>query len=299
MLMGQKYDEFMVSEFDTLDVHRGDFDTAKRRLLIAKWADEVYIQLEAEREAAERAQERDPVNNPGSLFYRAFLSTGCMVDCDLDADGKNDRAQIRPHRSINDDPALLNKLHANILPPTSMEGTLHELDEEEAKKWVFQIDEDGHVAESDEEDIDDEPPEGDSCVCEKKCTCEKEPLPDDVCECEDECKCNAEWEFVVPENERDLIKKAAAAVVDEELRDWGLARRLTMQMGLREDTFMEVEVAEGKRKRRTRVPVNQPVLKSRQKKKQRGSPSTKQGKGRVEAKSRKTKKKGNSGKDIA
>jgi len=257
---GKKYDDFMVEEFNTLDTQRGDFNAAKRRLLLAQWASEVYTQLEAEREAAERAQLLDPQNNHGSLlnFYRAFVSTGCMVD--TKPGGTND-FMIRPHRSINDDPALLNKLHSNIIKPEDMEDTKHNLDVEDAKKWTFLIGDDGAIV--DPEDPDDEPPFDDSCECEGKCACEKEPLPDDfVCECEGDCECSAEWELEVPEDERALIKKAAAAVVDEELRDWNLARRMALQSGYQEPSFVEVAVGEGKRPRKTRVAQNQLVRKS-------------------------------------
>jgi hypothetical protein len=109
LLLGQKYDEFMVTEFDALPA--GAFTAAKRRTLLVKWTGEVYDQLEAERQKAESARVKDPTL-PASLFHRAFVSTGCMVGCDFTTDGSEDAKLIRPHRTVEGE--LLRKLHSQI-----------------------------------------------------------------------------------------------------------------------------------------------------------------------------------------
>ena len=196
--------------------------------------------METQREKAEAAQAAD-LTQPGSLFYRAFVSTGCMVDCDLEVDGAKDRATIKPHREITDDPKLFADLHARIYPPSSFQGAPVTEDEDE-KKWIFEIDDEGHIV--DDEDYDDEPVDEEGCECDEgMCTCAKEPDPTSVCECEGECVCDAEWELEIPEDERDLIERASGAVSLEDVRDWGFAKRLAFSQGFKEDYFVKTGVS--------------------------------------------------------
>jgi hypothetical protein len=92
--MGEKYDNWMAT------VGRGltSIPVMKRRILLVKWAGEVYRELEAERKKREAAVEEDSTADP-SLFYRAFLRPGMLVVPHNTEGGPSDK-DIRPHADI-------------------------------------------------------------------------------------------------------------------------------------------------------------------------------------------------------
>jgi hypothetical protein len=86
--MGVLYDEWMQDRSGPFNLTVG---AAERRVLMTKWAGQVYRYLEREREASEAAGEK-------SRFYMAFLSTGCLINADRSRDD-----EIKPHDSIKGD----------------------------------------------------------------------------------------------------------------------------------------------------------------------------------------------------
>jgi hypothetical protein len=199
--MGRLYDEFMVNNFAQ---YEKGIPAAERRMLLVQWTAAVYEELEEARIKAEAEQASDPTAD-GSLFYRAFVRTGCMVS----ASGWGDEL-IMPHREIKDE--LYDTFVSYLRKPDQMTAEVHKAEAEEKEmeaKWIIPIGSD-----TEDEDDDADEPYGDSDV-DGESDNEHERIPEDM-------------ELEVP-NEAELIADAAAAVdmddVDQ-VRDWGLALRM-------------------------------------------------------------------------
>ena len=201
--MATKYDDWMAKEFE--QYCNGHVTAGQRRVLMTKWAGEVYRELEAEREEFERKGER-------SRFYKAFLRTGCLVT----ADGSGDD-QIKPHSSIVGD--LADKFNSILevgrqrAPLRPRESFIIELSASEYEDETS-ADDDGDEYNS--EDQDDEPGE-DSDDDDGQ----REPIPDSM-------------ELNFEQDEAEEIRAARSAIGqerEEEMRDFSMALRIARQDG--------------------------------------------------------------------
>jgi hypothetical protein len=168
---------------------------------LTKWAGRAYRELEEKREEAERLRAEDPTKPP-SMFYAAFLRTGCLVTADGTEDG-----EIRPHVEIVGD--LKTQFEGGIMPPER----INLQPEPEPEPFIMEL-AGSSEDEEDSEDEDDEPLENDADDE------EREPVPDIELEVEDE---------------QALVRAAAAAARESgaaELRDFNLARRVARQDGV-------------------------------------------------------------------
>jgi hypothetical protein len=199
--MDAYYVEWMASADGEL--YAQSVPVGKRRQLMTQWAGRAYRELEAARELAEEKQAAD-ASSPPSMFYAAFLRTGCLVT----ADGSDDN-EIRPHRSIAGE--LEEQFKSAILKPSAIDISEHVPEE----PFIVMLDNESSSEGEDSEDKDDEPPEGDD-----EDDGEREPIDNDI-------------ELEV-EDEEGLMHAAAQAARDNgqaELRDFNLARRVARQDG--------------------------------------------------------------------
>jgi hypothetical protein len=107
-LMGKYYDDWMMETFDTQD----HWSTADRRTLMTTWAGRAWRELEEQRIERELACVNDATAER-SMFYRAFLHTGCLVT----ADGTDDHL-ITIGKAVKGD--LLDALRAGIMTPEQL-----------------------------------------------------------------------------------------------------------------------------------------------------------------------------------
>ena len=164
--IGARYKNLMSDCYHEYMADRGDDDskvsTERRRVLLTKWAGDAYRQLEEEREQCEQAcaGQTDPDTKERSLFYRAFLRSGCLVDID----GKYDE-HLHVHADLPKGTAFLNTAYEAAIPVTQPHA---EVDDGKSN----QERDEGHAGE-DTEDEDDEPPEDSDDG-------EPEPIPDSM-----------------------------------------------------------------------------------------------------------------------
>lgn len=81
-LMADYYHEYTASRADSEDYDDDSkVSSSAQRVLLTKWAGQAYRQLEEERKAAERESTENPdTAEKRSIFYRAFLRSGCLID---------------------------------------------------------------------------------------------------------------------------------------------------------------------------------------------------------------------------
>jgi hypothetical protein len=203
----RKMDAFYVEWMASVEAesYKGTIPVGKRRQLLTQWAGRAYRELEEKRVEAEQARAEDPTKPP-SMFYAAFLRTGCLVT----ADGTEDD-EIRPHVEIVGD--IKTQFEGGILPP----DRINLQPEPEPEPFIVELagsSEDEQDGDSDSEDRDDDPLENDEDDE------EREPVPNDL-------------ELEV-EDEQALMRAAAAAARESgaaELRDFNMARRVARQEG--------------------------------------------------------------------
>lgn len=152
--------------------------------------------MENEREKCERAcaAQQNPNITERSLFYRAFVRTGCLVDID----GKYDQ-DICVHKDLPPGKEFLDTVYQNSPAVEPQQAQVEDCKSEGSGE--------------DTEDEDDDPPEDSED--------EREPIPD-------------EMEIGEISDERDLIKAAESEIpVDdtEQLLDFRFARRVAGQHG--------------------------------------------------------------------
>ena len=225
--MDQYYCEWMASTEanNYFENHGGTVPVCKRRQLLTQWAGRAYRTLEEERQRCEVAGER-------SLFYKAFLRTGCLVT----RDGTGDD-EIHPHAEINGD--LYTRFRGMLLPPPEEKDqefvinlSEHEDPDCESEEDVGEgssgEDNEGMISgESDTEDEDDDPPEGSDDDS------EREPVPDEL-------------EIEVP-SEEELIRQArgaAGAAGERELNDFRFAERIARESGYAERSYSRAVLPE-------------------------------------------------------
>ena len=115
---------WMASDAAKKYVSEGTIPTDKRRYLMAKWVNDVYEELEEEREAlAREGRERE------SRFYKAFERTGWLVR----ANGVEDH-RIRPE-------GLGAEFHKTLASPAAIKARVDKDKQqaEDAKDWVIEI----------------------------------------------------------------------------------------------------------------------------------------------------------------
>jgi hypothetical protein len=197
--MDAYYVEWMASSDGEL--YDSSVPVSKRRQLMTQWAGRAYRQLEASRELAEEKRAADPIAPP-SMFYAAFLRTGCLIT----ADGSDD-AEIRPHTSIAG--ALEEQFRSAVKKPSAID-----ISEPEPVEPIIADQDIARSEGEDSEDNDDDPAESDNDDG------DREPVDNDM-------------ELEV-EDEQELVRAAAAAARDNgpaELRDFNLAMRVARQDG--------------------------------------------------------------------
>ena len=91
-MMSECYEEFLADRED----HLPPPTAAERRVLLTQWAGKAYRALEKERDEKEATCKtlENPTAEQRSMFFKAFLRTGCLVD----PAGKFD-FEIHPHSS--------------------------------------------------------------------------------------------------------------------------------------------------------------------------------------------------------
>ena len=214
--MGCCYDELMAT------FNERKISAPEIRILLTKWAGRAFQELEAEREkreaacaALEAAGEPVPAE-ARSLFYRAFLRTGCLVT----ADGTGDE-EIKPHREIK------GEVEVNFRSILSTHRAARPRDDDDLDApFIIEVSESDEESEDegDEGDVGDEdgPPDtedDDDESAEEGSDKEQEVVGD-----------NEQW--VV--DEQDLIAQARAEadeLGDFEARDFSLAARVAREIG--------------------------------------------------------------------
>jgi hypothetical protein len=210
--MGELYDDWMAQDGRFL----AKLSTAERRIMLVKWAGQVYRELEAEREMREAAEAEEPTQK-ASMFYQAFLSPGMLVVPAGTKGGPAD-TDIKPHADIvgkvRDEffrlLALKSKRH-NGKAPAEEEEFIINLSDSESDDDAPEEDEKGNSqgVDYDSEDDDDEEPDDDG---------QREDFDNGM-------------SLDVP-SEADMIKNAAKALGDDELRDFRYAYRVASALPL-------------------------------------------------------------------
>jgi hypothetical protein len=194
----------MVEEFQKYPV--GKFDTAERRRLLTVWTGNAYRQMEEEREKREAACALDP-QAPRSLFYRAFLRTGCLIT----SDGTGDD-QILLNRGVS--PAQLASFHNHLRTPAALQREAA-ADAVRDNNFIIELETDSEEI-GDSEDIDDESAEGNSDD-----DGEREPVFGNM--------------VLEVDDEKAQLRVARNRVIENgneiELADFALARRIADQFG--------------------------------------------------------------------
>ena len=195
-LMGDYYHEFMadMAEAD----NEAKVSTPQQRVLLTQWAGRAYRKLEEERRLSEQACKQDVPAEP-SIFYRAFIRTGCLVD----TQGKYDD-QIHVHADLPVGKDFMEKEYPAAAPPAV--PVFAALEESKSNELPS-------ISEWDTEDEDDELPEDSDS--------EVEPIPDDMV-------------LVDAEDEAALMTAAQDAIPaedEQQLLDFRTARRIARESG--------------------------------------------------------------------
>lgn len=196
-LMADYYHEYMAERAES-DQDDSKVSPEEQRVLLTQWAGRAYRELEKKRVQSEQAFTENP-GDPGqsSLFFRAFLRTGCLVD----PAGQYDD-HIHVHANL---PKGKEFLETQYPDPTADESKQAEAPEGKS-------DESGPG--SDSEDVDDEFPENSS-------DSEVEPVADELM-------------VVEEEDEKALMRAAHTAIPAEEeqqLLDFRTAAYIARQHG--------------------------------------------------------------------
>jgi hypothetical protein len=193
-LMSEAYHTFMINRGDA-----GELTPAQRRVLLTKWAGEAYRKLEQDREQCEQAcaAKSNPDIKERSLFYRAFVRTGCLIDIKGEYE-----EHIRVHADLPAGKEFFETVFEEPAPVVEQQARVDD------SKSSYDVD---GGDEEDSEDKDDEPPESDGGL---------EPIPDCM-----------EISYPV-DDDRALIKAAESSIPSEDtqqLLDFRMARRVAEQ----------------------------------------------------------------------
>jgi hypothetical protein len=231
--MGELYDDWMAKDGRFLK----KISTPQRRIMLVKWAGQVYRELEAERESREQAEAEEPTQK-ASMFYQAFSSPGMLVVPAGTKGGPAD-TDIRPHADIvgkvRDEffrlLALKSKPRNGKSPAEEEAEFIINLSDSESDDAASEDDEKGNSqgVDVDSEDEDDEEPD----------------YADEDFDLRDDDDGKREdfddrMSLDVP-SEADLIKSAAKALGDDELRDFRCAHRVAQALPLMNSGVVQYE----------------------------------------------------------
>ena len=197
-LMSEAYHTFMINRGDA-----GELTPAQRRVLLTKWAGEAYRKLEQDREQCEQAcaAKSNPDIKERSLFYRAFVRTGCLIDIKGEYE-----EHIRVHADLPAGKEFFETVFEEPAPVVEQQARVDD------SKSSYDVD---GGDEEDSEDKDDEPPESDDGCC------DLEPIPDGM-----------EISYPPVDDDRAWIRAAESSIPSEDtqqLLDFRMARRVAEQ----------------------------------------------------------------------
>ena len=222
-MMSECYEEFLADRED----HLPPPTAAERRVLLTQWAGKAYRALEKERDEKEATCKtlENPTAEQRSMFFKAFLRTGCLVD----PAGKFD-FEIHPHSSLPKGREFLDKQYRNDAPAAEDANSASAIYEESKEQEA------GGTA-VDSEDEDDEPNES-GCDSSQ----DQEPIPDDM-------------EIAFVQDEAAAIRQARAEIPPDDLSqllDFNFAKRVATECSSAATDTYTTTTGRGGRKRKTR-----------------------------------------------
>ena len=194
---------------------------------MTQWAGKAYRALEKERDEKEATCKtlENPTAEQRSMFFKAFLRTGCLVD----PAGKFD-FEIHPHSSLPKGREFLDKQYRNDAPAAEDANSASAIHEESKEQEA------GGTA-VDSEDEDDEPNES-GCDSSQ----DQEPIPDDM-------------EIAFVQDEAAAIRQARAEIPPDDLSqllDFNFAKRVATECSSAATDTYTTTTGRGGRKRKRR-----------------------------------------------